>query len=135
MPVFTEPLEGTIFYEDDKIYVCLAFEPKTTGHTMVVWKKDVSDMNDLSREDNLHLWSVVYTVRGALMAVYSARKVYIAYLDESNHVHVRLYPRRDDDEIGWGLMHRPSYILADTDFEGDIKKLKAAVSASINAEH
>lgn len=54
MAKFSDPLEGAVFYEDEKVYACLAFGPKTEGHTIVAWKADIGDLNDLGPRG---LWS------------------------------------------------------------------------------
>jgi diadenosine tetraphosphate (Ap4A) HIT family hydrolase len=92
-----EPMAGTVFYEDDKVYACLAFEPIVEGHTIVHWKqKHSEDLSYLSSEDYLHLMTIVYEVRNALMQYYEAPKVYLAYLDETCDVHWHLFPRKKD---------------------------------------
>ena len=125
MAKFTEPLGGTIFYEDDKVYACLALYPTTEGHTIVAWKKDVEDLNDLTPHEYEHLMQVVYEVRRALMLHYNAPKVYTAYLDEFGHVHWHLFPRKEGDDMGFGFMNKPHGELAGTDFKPTIEKLRS----------
>jgi diadenosine tetraphosphate (Ap4A) HIT family hydrolase len=44
-----EPKECSIFYEDDRVYACLAFEPIVEGHTIVAWKREHrEDISELS---------------------------------------------------------------------------------------
>ena len=113
MEEFPEPMEGSVFYEDDKIYACLAFHPIMEGHTIVVWRKKVRDLTRLNREDCSRLMEVVCKIREALMVVYEVSKVYVAYLDEIQHVHVHLFPRREDGEKGFGVMAQPHGELTD----------------------
>ena len=101
-----EPKEGSIFYEDDRVYACLAFEPIVEGHTIVAWKREHrEDISELSPPDYQYLMSVVNMVRGVLMKFYSAPKVYLTYLDETGDVHWHLFPRNKNKALrGFDLM-------------------------------
>jgi len=115
MTEFPEPQEGSVFYEDEKVYACLAFNPIVKGHTIVVWREDVEDLNDLNLEDVLYLMSIVCRVRQALLKVYNTDKVYVCYLDEARHVHFHLLPREKGGETGFRLLLRPHGELIDKD--------------------
>ena len=108
MGEFPEPKEGTVFYDDGRVYACLAFEPKVHGHTIVAWKEEVKDLSLLSPEDYQHLMNVLNRVRNALLKVYKTTKVYLAYLDEAEHVHWHLFPRIKGYKEGFDLMAQPS---------------------------
>ncbi len=110
-----KPKRGSIFYKDDKVYACLAFEPIVEGHTIVAWKKEqVEDASRLSPEDYQYLMSKVNMVRRALMQHYDAPKVYLAYLDETGDVHWHLFPRKKDDCVkGFILMCQKAGKLKD----------------------
>jgi len=109
------PKEGSVFYEDDKVYACLAFEPIVEGHTIVAWKKEqVEDSSLLSPEEYQYLMSAVNMVRKALGQFCKAPKVYLAYLDETGDVHWHLFPRKKDDCVkGFILMVQEAGKLED----------------------
>ncbi|MBA7604550.1 hypothetical protein ES703_11675 [subsurface metagenome] len=115
MGEWPEPQEGSVFYEDEKLYACLAFNPIVKGHTIVAWREDVEDLNDLSLEDVLYLTSAIYRIRQALLEVYNIDKVYVCYLDEARHVHFHLFPREKDGEMGFKLLLQPHGELTDKD--------------------
>jgi diadenosine tetraphosphate (Ap4A) HIT family hydrolase len=96
--LLTPPAEAIIF-EDDKLYVCLASFPLTRGHSVVVWKKKVKDLNLLKREEYQHLMDAVELARQAIMKTLSVEKVYLLYLDETKHVHWHLVPRYKEQGI------------------------------------
>jgi histidine triad (HIT) family protein len=110
---FPEPKEGTVFYDDGRVYACLAFKPTTEGHTIVAWKEEVADLSYLSAEDFQHLMNVVNKVRNALLKEFKTTKVYLAYLDEICHVHWHLFPRVKGSKEGFELMDQPSGELTD----------------------
>lgn len=108
-----EPFDGAIFYEDEQVYACLANYPKTRGHSVVVWKENVDDLHVLSRDDYEHLMDVVDDVRDVLLDVLDLEKVYLVYMDETEHVHWHLVPRYD--EKGFNVLeHDPDEL---EDFE------------------
>jgi diadenosine tetraphosphate (Ap4A) HIT family hydrolase len=88
-----KPPKEAIYYQDDKLYVCLASFPLTRGHSVVVWKKKVEDLNKLDRGDYEYLMDIVEKARQALMKTLVLDKVYLLYLDETKHVHWHLIPR------------------------------------------
>ncbi len=103
------PKKGSVFYEDKKLYACLASHPLTRGHVVVVWKKDVSDLHLLWKRDYSHLMNIVDKVRNAMLKVLKIKKVYLIYMDEAKHVHWHLIPRYN--EKGFDVLkHKPKKI-------------------------
>lgn len=90
---FPKPFKNTIIFKDDKLYACLANNPIVPGHVVVVWKKEVKDLNLLKRKDYSYLMSIVNDVRRAMIKTLKVKKVYLLYMDEANHVHWHLVPR------------------------------------------
>lgn len=73
---------------------------------MVVWKEDVEDLHLLSREDYEHLMDMVDEVRDAMLEVLGVEKVYLVYMDETEHVHWHLIPRYNEE--GYDVLeHEP----------------------------
>ena len=106
--VLNTPHES-IFYEDDKIIVALAYEPITKGHTVVIWKEEVADLSSLNTDNYSYLMELVDIARNTLMEFYGVEKVYLMYLDEIKHVHWHLVPRYD--EKGFNVLeHKPSHL-------------------------
>lgn len=107
-----KPFGQTIIYEDLKLYVCLASYPIVKGHTVIVWKKSVSDLHLLSKKDYEYLMDKVDEVRNSLMKTLKVKKVYLIYMDEANQVHWHLIPRYN--EKGFDIFqHKPNKL---TDF-------------------
>lgn len=89
---FPDPMPGSVFYECEFTYACLAFEPISEGHTVVVWKAGVKDFNDLSMQESVLLMKVVKIVRQALLDNYPTDNVYITCLNADRFVHFHLIP-------------------------------------------
>lgn len=109
MDKLLEPEKEAIFYEDDKVYACLADYPITKGHSIVVWKKPITDLHLLSREEYEYLMDKIDKVRNVLMKVLKVDKIYLMYMDEVKHVHWHLIPRYN--LMGFNLLkHKPKKI-------------------------
>lgn len=90
------PPKKAIFYEDERVYICLASFPITEGHTIVVWRNKVSDLHLLNRHDYEYLMDMVDIARDTLLKVLNLEKVYLMYLDEAKQVHWHLVPRYNE---------------------------------------
>lgn len=101
-----KPLKKAVFFENSKLYACLATHPITKGHTVVVWKKSVSDLHLLGIKDYEHLMDHVDLVRNALLKTLKLKKVYLIYMDEANQVHWHLIPRYNKQGLDV-LKHKP----------------------------
>ncbi len=101
------PYKQAIIYEDDKIYVCLANYPIVKWHTVIVWKKIVSDLHLLSKKNYEYLMIKVDEVRNAMLKALKLKKVYLIYMDEINQVHRHLIPRYNEKWFNI-LEHKPS---------------------------
>ena len=91
--IFPKPFKNAIIFKDDRLYDCLANSPIVPGHVVVVWNKEVEDLNLLKRKNYSYLMSVVNDVRRAMIKTLKVKKVYLLYMDEANHVHWHLVPR------------------------------------------
>jgi len=120
MTKLPEPIDGSIIFEDESLYVCLANYPKTAGHCVVVWKDGISDIHLLKRGDYEHLMDVVDQTRNALMSALNIEKVYLMYIDEIKHVHWHLIPRYD--EKGFDILRHDPQELSDTSLTDTIKR-------------
>lgn len=114
-----KPFKGAIFYKDKKLYICLANYPISRGHTIIVWKKLVTDLRLLSEKDYDYLMDKVDQARNALLKTLNINKVYLVYMDEVKHVHWHLIPRYNKKGFDV-LVHKPKK-LKDFSLAGKIK--------------
>ena len=103
------PFKNAIIYDDKKLYACLANEPLVDGHVVVVWKKEVKDLNLLKRKDFEYLMDRVEDIRKAMIKALKVKKVYLLYMDEIGHVHWHLVPRYQELGIK-NLTNKPGKI-------------------------
>lgn len=102
-----KPYKKAIFYDDNKLYACLANFPIVKGHSVIVWKKDVSDLHLLSKKNYEYLMDKVDEVRNALLKTLKLKKIYLIYMDEANQVHWHLIPRYNEKGLDL-LKHKPA---------------------------
>jgi diadenosine tetraphosphate (Ap4A) HIT family hydrolase len=117
-----EPKEGAVFWEEEDFYACLANEPKVRGHSILVWRNQVEDLTLLDDEEYLKLMEALEIVQEALEDFYNTDKVYLAYIDETRHVHWHLIPRKNDEK-GLKLLTGESGELTDTEDARKIQEL------------
>jgi diadenosine tetraphosphate (Ap4A) HIT family hydrolase len=115
-----EPFEEAIFCEDEKLYACLANYPKVRGHAVVVWKDAVSDLHLLSKEEYEYLMNRIDKVRNALMKTLDVEKVYLVYMDETEHVHWHLIPRYN--QKGYDVLEHDPGELEDISLASSIEQ-------------
>jgi diadenosine tetraphosphate (Ap4A) HIT family hydrolase len=120
MNTLPNPIEGSLIFENKYLYVCLANFPITKGHSVVVWKEDVTDIHLLKRIEYEHLMDVVDQARNAILSTLGVEKVYLIYMDEVKHVHWHLVPRYDEEGFNV-LTHNPKPLL-DVSLAKDIIK-------------
>jgi len=125
-----KPKKGTIFYEDNSLYASLADYPITKGHVVVVWKKKVTDLHLLKKEDYEHLMDVVDIVRDAMLKTLKIKKVYLIYMDETKHVHWHLIPRYN--QKGFNVLEEKPKKLVDVSLAKLFKKNLSAFKKFID---
>ena len=97
MSIFTKIIDGEIpcykVAEDDNFIAFLDINPNAKGHTLVVPKKEVNKLFDLSKEEYLNLMDFSYRVAKALEEAVPCNRVGQSVIGlEVPHVHVHLIP-------------------------------------------
>lgn len=101
--IFTKIIKGEILshkiYEDDKTFAFLDIHPKTTGHTLVIPKKQVEFLWDLDDEDYQAVMSTAKKVAQRLREVLGAPYVgELVFGIDVPHAHVHVYPFATPEE-------------------------------------
>lgn len=107
--IFCKIVEGDIpshtVYEDDKVTAFLDILPISQGHTIIVPKQHVADMEDLPEED---LFAMVAAVKKIGKAMINGLDVkgYSIFMDNKSaanqhvpHIHFHLVPRAEGDGL------------------------------------
>ncbi len=107
--VFCKIVAGEIpsykIYEDDKVMAFFDILPISPGHTIVVPKKHVADLENLSEEDFSAMAIAVKKIGKAMMDALGV-KGYSIFLDNKSaanqhvpHVHFHVVPRAEGDGL------------------------------------
>ena len=102
--MFPSPVTGSVFYDDEVLYACLAFHPWADGHVIIALKEHFTDLNDLPELLYIHLMKCVFKVRKAMLKVYETDLVYLHCMNEAKHVHIHLIPRKPGGPTGFDLL-------------------------------
>lgn len=116
-------------YEDDKVMAFFDILPISHGHTIVVPKSHVADLEDLSDEDMCAMALTVKKLGKAMMEGLQV-KGYSVFLDNKSvanqhvpHAHFHLVPRAEGD----GLERWPQSGYAEGEAEQFLKDIKKAI--------
>ena len=95
--IFSKIVAGTVpshkVWEDDDHLAFLDVRPVTVGHTLVIPKKQVDYLFDLSSEEYDALWRAVRTVEAGLRRALDTKRIVVSVVGwEVPHVHVHLIP-------------------------------------------
>jgi len=102
--VFTKIIKGEIpchkIYEDDKTFVFLDRSPIQPGHTLVISKKQIDPLWDLSDEDYQAVMAVAKKVANRLLQVLKVPRVGIQVIGiDVHHAHVHVIPFSSVEEF------------------------------------
>ncbi len=104
MTIFSKIIAGEIpsykCAEDEKHYAFLDINPVAKGHTLVVPKREVDYLFDLTDEELSELTVFAKRVAAAIKTAYPCRKVGMAVLGlEVNHAHIHLIPLQSEGDM------------------------------------
>lgn len=104
MSIFTKIISGEIpsykVAENDHFIAFLDINPNAKGHTLVVPKKEVNKLFDLSKDAYKNLMDFSYSVAKALEKTISCERVGMSVIGlEVPHVHVHLIPLNEMADI------------------------------------
>lgn len=125
--IFSKIIAGEIpsykVAEDDRFYAFLDINPLAKGHTLVVPKREVDYIYDLTDEELAAMHVFAKHVALAIQKAFPCKKVGEAVIGlEVPHVHIHLIPMQKESDM---LFSNPKLKLTDDEFK--------AVAAAINS--
>ncbi len=95
--IFSKIIKGEIpahkIYEDDKTIAFLDIHPKTAGHTLVVPKNQIDELQDLPDDDYIALMKVVKKVARRQKEILGAKRIGLEVIGiDVPHAHVHVFP-------------------------------------------
>ena len=129
--IFCKIIAGDIpsykVHEDERVTAFFDILPISPGHTIIVPKNHVADVEDLTAEDLNAMAQLLKKIGKAVMAGLGV-KGYSVFLDNKSaanqhvpHVHFHLVPRKEGD----GLERWPQSGYGEGEAEFCLKKIKA----------
>lgn len=110
--------------EDDKFYAFLDINPLVKGHTLVVPKKEVDYIYDLSDEELAAMHVFEKHVALAIQKAFPCRKVGEAVIGlEVPHAHIHLIPIQNESDM---LFSNPKLKLSDEEFKSIAERIHNA---------
>ena len=123
--IINEDIPSYKVYEDEKVIAFFDILPVSPGHTIVVPKHHVADVENLDEGDLIAMTKVVKKIGKAMLDGLGV-KGYSVYLDNKSaanqhvsHVHFHVVPRAEGD----GLERWPQSGYGDGDAEFYLKKI------------
>ena len=110
--------------EDEKFYAFLDINPLVKGHTLVVPKKEVDYIYDLSDEELAAMHVFAKHVALAIQKAFPCRKVGEAVIGlEVPHAHIHLIPIQNESDM---LFSNPKLKLSDEEFKSIAERIHNA---------
>lgn len=102
--IFTKIINGEIpcykIYEDDKTFAFLDIHPETSGHTLVIPKKEIDRIYDLPDEDYLALMQTAKKLSKHMEKVLGTRTLWKVIGTDVPHAHIHLTPYDETWQYG-----------------------------------
>jgi diadenosine tetraphosphate (Ap4A) HIT family hydrolase len=84
---------GDVLAEDERVWIVLHDDWAARGHAMVVWKKHVENVADLTPEEAAHFAAAHHRAERALLAATGADRAILLKLGIATpHLHLHIYP-------------------------------------------
>lgn len=110
--------------EDEQFYAFLDINPLVKGHTLVVPKREVDYIYDLSDEELAAMHVFAKHVALAIQKAFPCRKVGEAVIGlEVPHAHIHLIPMQKESDM---LFSNPKLKLSDEEFKAIAESIRKA---------
>lgn len=89
--------------EDDRFFAFLDINPVQPGHTLVIPRKEIDNIFDLTQDEYADLQRFAWRVAQAVKAAVPCRKVGVAVIGlEVPHAHIHLIPITNEGDMNFG---------------------------------
>lgn len=131
--IFTRIVKGEIpsykVAEDENYYAFLDINPMVKGHTLVIPKKEVGYVFDLSGEEYSGLWVFARKVAKAVEKAVPCSRIGVAVLGmEVPHAHIHLIPLQSEKDMDF---RRPKLDLPPE----EMKSIAASIAKAFDDEN
>ena len=100
--IINREIPGQIVAENDKFIAFLDIMPLVVGHTLIVPKKEVDYIYDLSDEDLKEIHVFAKTVAAGIRKAIACKRIGVAVIGlEVPHAHIHLVPMNTADDLNF----------------------------------
>lgn len=126
--IIAREIPGQFVYEDDVCAVLMDKFPSVPGQTLVVSKREVDYLFDLTDEEYTHLCAVAKRIALASDTAFNTvRSCLVVEGFEVPHVHIKIYPMTKTD-TGLGTVISQTTEVADAELKGQAEHIKAVLA-------
>ncbi len=127
--IFSKIIAGEIscykVAEDDRFFAFLDINPLVKGHTLVIPKREVDYIFDLTDEEMAGIHVFAKRVALAIKKAFPCKKVGMAVLGlEVPHAHIHLIPMQSERDL---LFSNPKLKLTNQEFQAIAEAIRAAL--------
>ena len=94
-------IPSKIIYEDDFVLVFLDVNPNSPGHTLIIPKKHIVDMDDMDEETYLYIFKIAKQIKNKLINKLNCNGMKVCQnngdCQEVKHYHLHLIPYYNSD--------------------------------------
>lgn len=123
---------ANVVYETDLLCCFLDISPIHEGHTLIVPKKHILDIEESDEATRLDIINASALLSLALKKCYSPDGVSImqngGYFNDVNHYHMHVFPRYKNDGFGWIDPLYPHKEKATAEIIRDLQKIIKSLS-------
>jgi len=98
--IINREIPAHIIYEDEQVIAFLDIQPSSKGHTLVVSKQEIDEVDELPEELYNHLMATAKQLSRHIKSVYKPMRVgMLVFGTEVPHAHVHLIPLYTGQEM------------------------------------
>ena len=100
---------ANIVFEDDQVIAFLDIAPRSRGHTLVVPKKQIDQLDDVDDQLYSHLMAVVHKLSQKIRKDLNPKRVgVLVYGLDVAHAHIHLIPLYSGEEMSFAIPSQPA---------------------------
>ena len=96
-------ITSKIIYEDNMVIAFLDINPNKPGHTLIIPKKHIKDIDDIDEKTYLHIFNIAKKIKNILINKLNCDGIQLCQnngvCQDVKHYHLHIIPRYPHDDI------------------------------------